>query len=590
LCSAFCTIKTSILIGIFALLAAFSRHSGIKESPGTAASIIVTGQSAGPTPFISLINLTVSPANALKSIQFVITPKSGSVTRAVSAVYYSDYLLSRGYLNSATGQITLPVFGLYQNFANTVTVSSCFTDGFSQQNIVAVNTAQFADPCGYANPTVVQARTGNTDLSYDYILVKDSCTSAPTVLDTDGAIRWAGTTGFGSLPATFYHDGFYVTNGAQLIRMELDGTFAVIGDYTSQGVADFHHNIDYGKQGLLLEVDTASQVESLVIEVDGSGNLLKTWNLATIISAAMTAGGDDPTQFVLAYPTDWFHNNAVTYRRSDDSLIVSSREDFVICLDYATGAIKWILGDPTKKWYQFPSLRQYALALGPSTLPPIGQHAVSVTQDDSLLLFDDGTASSHQIPAGAARNYSAPRKYQLNLQTKVATETWNYEAGQSLYSAFCSSVYEDSPLNYLIDYAIISNLPGGNFAELVGLNAAGTKIFDYRYPTTGCTTAWNAIPLHFDGLLFMGAEPRNPTAGWRITSVTRNANGSDVVVNFPAVAGKRYRLEFKNALTDATWLPLGEYTAPSTCAAAQMHDASAAAQVKRFYRVRQVPP
>jgi hypothetical protein len=62
------------------------------------------------------------------------------------------------------------------------------------------------------------------------------------------------------------------------------------------------------------------------------------------------------------------------------------------------------------------------------------------------------------------------------------------------------------------------------------------------------------------------------------------------VVNFPAVAGKRYRLEFKNALTDATWLPLGEYTAPSTCAAAQMHDASAAAQVKRFYRVRQVPP
>ena len=60
---------------------------------------------------------------------------------------------------------------------------------------------------------------------------------------------------------------------------------------------------------------------------------------------------------------DWFHNNAVTYRASDDSLIVSSRENFVIALDYQSGAIKWILGDSTKAWYQYPSLRQYALTV-----------------------------------------------------------------------------------------------------------------------------------------------------------------------------------------------------------------------------------
>jgi Arylsulfotransferase (ASST). len=30
-------------------------------------------------------------------------------------------------------------------------------------------------------------------------------------------------------------------------------------------------------------------------------------------------------------------------------VIVSSRENFVIAIDYETGAIKWILGDPTKK-------------------------------------------------------------------------------------------------------------------------------------------------------------------------------------------------------------------------------------------------
>ena len=45
-----------------------------------------------------------------------------------------------------------------------------------------------------------------------------------------------------------------------------------------------------------------------------TGKVLHTWSLANIISAAMTAGGDDPTQFVKATPDDWFHNNATTYR------------------------------------------------------------------------------------------------------------------------------------------------------------------------------------------------------------------------------------------------------------------------------------
>ena len=136
------------------------------------------------------------------------------------------------------------------------------------------------------------------------------------------------------------------------------------------------------------------------IEIDGLGNILKTWNLADIISAAMIAGGDDPSQFVQSAPTDWFHNNSVTYWRSDDSLIVSSRENFVIALDYTSGAIKWILGDTTKEWFQFPSLASYSLSLGANTLPPIGQHALSITNDDSLLLFDNGRSSNNHSPAG----------------------------------------------------------------------------------------------------------------------------------------------------------------------------------------------
>ena len=139
----------------------------------------------------------------------------------------------------------------------------------------------------------------------------------------------------------------------------------------------------------------------------------------------MVAGGDDPSQFVFPTPTDWFHNNGAAYNRADDSLIVSSRENFLICLDYNTSAIKWILGDPTKKWHQFPSLRKFALTLAPGSLPPIGQHAPSITFDQNLMVFDNGAPSFFRVPPGDYRNYASPRKYTLDLVNKVATEVWN---------------------------------------------------------------------------------------------------------------------------------------------------------------------
>jgi hypothetical protein len=98
-----------------------------------------------------------------------------------------------------------------------------------------VPTAQFSDPCGYSNPTVVQARTSSTDLSYDYILVKSNCgVYSPTIIDTDGEIRWVGTAGVGSYASIFFNNGVYISsnpsgssNPTGLTRIELDGTFSL---------------------------------------------------------------------------------------------------------------------------------------------------------------------------------------------------------------------------------------------------------------------------------------------------------------------------------------------------------------------------
>ena len=61
-------------------------------------TITITGQNAGPTPFISQLSLMASDTSVLSKIQFTITPKTGSVTRPLSATYSNDYLTGRGNL------------------------------------------------------------------------------------------------------------------------------------------------------------------------------------------------------------------------------------------------------------------------------------------------------------------------------------------------------------------------------------------------------------------------------------------------------------------------------------------------------------
>lgn len=494
----------------FIVAAALALGTSLPATQADDTTITIAGTTAGVTPFISQVHLIASDSSVVKSIQFTISPKPDSITRPLSGTFTRSYLLEAGYLMEASQDIYLPVYGLYHSYANSITLTYTFNDGSSKAESTTITTATFDDTCGYETPVILQSRTQDTSLSYDYMLVKERCNSfSPTIIDTDSAIRWAGPGGIFNYSSAFFDNAAYQAAGTILYRLDLDGTVTLLHDYTDIGVTEFHHNIDPGKTGLLLEVDTIDDIESVILEVDIAGDLLKTWNLAEIISAAMIAGGDDPSQFVYSAPTDWFHNNSTTYDRASDSLIVSSRENFVIALDYETGAIKWILGDPSKKWHEFPSLVQYSLALGPDTLPPIGQHALSITYDNSLLLFDNGYNSLFQMPPGDVRPYSSPRKYQLDLVSGLATEVWNYEMDQSTTSPICSSIYEDAPNNYLVDYAFVGGFAlETRYAELLGLNSAGEKVFHYQYPTLNCNEAFNSIPLHLEKTIFPAVGPK----------------------------------------------------------------------------------
>ena len=128
-------------------------------------------------------------------------------------------------------------------------------------------------------------------------------------------------------------------------------------------------NINADKNGLRV-------IEAIVIEVDKNGNIIKEWDFEEIFRDHMTSNGDNPDNFVIT-EIDWFHMNSAIYDSSDNSIIASSRENFIVKVDYETKEIKWLFGDETKHWYvNFPSLQ--ALSISTTSIKPIGQHSLSI--------------------------------------------------------------------------------------------------------------------------------------------------------------------------------------------------------------------
>ena len=244
-------LRPTLLAALFALAApaAFATQA-------TDTTITVTATTPGVTPFIAQLTLDASDTSVLDSIQFSVTPKAGSVTRPFSQTFSASYLTSHAFLQPTTGEIFLPVYGLYASFSNTVTLTYRFLDGSSKQAKTTVTTPAFVDPCSIAHPTVLQARTATKNLSYDYILVRGACGgmngASPVILDTDGAVRWSSplaADGVRTAACTFFDHAVYVTRGALLYRVDLDGTVTAVANYSSLGVVNFHHNIDQGRTG-----------------------------------------------------------------------------------------------------------------------------------------------------------------------------------------------------------------------------------------------------------------------------------------------------------------------------------------------------
>jgi hypothetical protein len=486
------------------LLAACGRSGSPEPTLAASADVNIVGQAAGVSPFISKLTMSLEQYDSVKTISYVITPKPGTFSKPVSVTYDKTWLDRNKVYDSASRRIMVPIFGLYANYRNDVNLTTTFSDGSANAQRIPIQTAAYADAQSmYGSPTIRTARSGAAVPGFDFIQIHNG-TSTPLVIDTDGNIRWTATGLANSNSSLFTGDGFFVGNSTtpDLYRLELNGTM-VKSALSSKTATNFHHDLARGKVGMLAELDAEAdgvkKVESVLAELSPTGEVLKEWDMAIIFRDFMRAGGDDPDGLVRD-GADWFHMNSAIYNAADDSLIVSSRENFVVKLDYATGQIKWLFGDTTKNWYvNFPSLRSVALKLT-SGNPPIGQHALSILPDGGLLLFNNGTASLNNLPGvpnGATLPYSAPVKYAIDEQARTAAAVWTFEHDPSVVSDICSSVFQAGADSYLVTYSVAE---ARTKARLMGIDTSGKVAFDFEYPTRLCATAFLAAPIDFGAL------------------------------------------------------------------------------------------
>lgn len=487
-----------------AILVLSACGSGGDSTPmASQGKLAIQSATQGTTPFLATLQIGGVDWKNVASVEYVIANKAGAISKPVHVRYEVAALIRKGYLAEGGSTLMLPVFGLYQSLPNVVHVKVTFTDGSTGSIDGHVTSGSYTpqDP-NYSRLTILKPRKANDGLGFDFMLLK-ATVGTPIVVDTDGEIRWA-TANIRYGASLALKDNLMLVGDDQSPTFKLvdfDGS-AAAGIVRSATVNNFHHNIDLGKSGFLAEFDTTiggeKHIESQVSEIDLTGKVQQEWNFADILAAHMTGEGDDPSLFIRP-GIDWFHVNSSIYDPSDDSIIVSSRENFVIKLDYKTGKPLWILGDPLKYWYTFPSLRKLALTLDAGGLYPIGQHSLSLTSDGALMLFDNGTNSLNQ-PSGAAtgesRNYSAVSKFMIDLATRRATMTWRFDNAKSIQSPYCSSAYEAANKTLLVTYSIAA----GNSARLMGIGTDQTVAFDFKYPSLRCNTAWNAIPVSFDAL------------------------------------------------------------------------------------------
>jgi autotransporter-associated beta strand protein len=220
---------------------------------------------------------------------------------------------------------------------------------------------------------------------------------------------------------------------------------------------------------------------------------------------------------------------------------------------------------------------------GPGTAGTLAFSGGLALSNGAVMNFDlAGTGASDKITVSGA--FSATGTTTINLNTLAGfagSGTYPLITGASGISAG-SFTLGSIPSGYVCNISA----SGGTLSLTVMTPQESWRLANFGTTANTGNAADGADP-DGDGMTnaqeyAAGTDPKNAGSALRVSNIA--FSGNDVVVSFPTVLGKTYRLERSGSLQAGSWTTVQANIA-GTGGVVQLTDAGAAAQSRRFYRI-----
>ncbi len=371
----------------------------------------------------------------------------------------------------------LPIYGLYADYNNKVDISYTLSDGKKITKQVEIQTDKLPDD--FVLPTSV--KKDSSKLTNDLYFFTPSSKGYTCAYDVNGDVRWY-------LSNNAVWDNTRLKNGHMMVSTErlvnspyymtglyeIDLLGHIYNEYSLKG--GYHHDYFELPNGNLLVAsddfnNESGTVEDYIVELDRTtGNIVKTWDLKDILNME-----DGKSENWSSY--DWFHNNSVWYDEATNSITLSGRhQDAVINIDYTSGKLNWIIGDPTNWSSEYQ--KYFFTPVGEDFEWQWSQHAAMITPEGYVFIFDNGNNKSKDSSkyVDATNSYSRGVMYKIDTDKMTIEQVYEYgkERGSSFYSPYISDVDYLSKNHYLIHSGGIVYVDGKNSNQPAGFSSNTT--------------------------------------------------------------------------------------------------------------------
>lgn len=438
------------------------------------------GNYTAANPLVKLNPYGISPLTAL------ILFKTSENVEVTIEVVGKDKFSSVTHTFTTNTEHILPIYGLYADYDNQVILS--LSNG--ETHSITITTEPIPVGMGHR---AIYINTADDYLGDNLMFLTPSLNSHPVAYDHNGEIRWYLTQDFnfdikraknGNIlygSPRFVHAPYHT---AGVCEMTIAGK--ILKEYRIPG--GYHHDhfeMPDGNLLILTQDLNSGTLEDMCVLVDrNNGEILKTWDYKDILPVDVAGSGSRTDH-------DWFHNNSIWYDEKTDSIVLSGRhQDAIVCFDFQSGELKWIIGDP-EGWPQEMVDRYF--------FTPIGdvdnfdwqyeQHAAVVLPDGDIMCFDNGhwRSKNPEHYKKNRDNFSRGVRYHIDTEAMTIEQVWQYgkERKAEFFSPYISNVeyYRDN--YYLVHSGGIAYFKG-EVAEGLGsrLGRGKDKAFVDLYAKT----------------------------------------------------------------------------------------------------------